>query len=101
MFIAANRQRKPMNRLDDYHAALAAADNEALQIQELVIDAGLSIARNTASAAWKPGEIAFTSSIASTMRKHGSDLPGRALRHIAEAFPDQKVVHSGSIFSVW
>ena len=26
MFIVANRARKPMNRLDDFHAALAAAD---------------------------------------------------------------------------
>ena len=98
MFIAANRQRKPMNRLDDFHAAMAAADSEALAIHGIVAGAGLTIARNTASAAWKPGEIAFTASIASTVRKHGADIASRTLRHIAEAFPDQKVVHCGSIF---
>lgn len=98
MFIAANRQRKAMNRLDDFYAALAAADDDALQVQQLVTEAGLTVARNTASAAWKPGEIAFTSSIVNVLRKHGRDIAATSLRHIAEAFPDQKVAHSGSIF---
>lgn len=87
-----------MNRLDDFHAALAAADEDALEIQQLVTDAGLRITRNTASAAWKPGEIAFTASIASTIRKHGAAVASAALTNIAEAFPGQKVLHSGSIF---
>lgn len=99
MFIAANRARKPMNRLDDFHAALAAGDDQALEIQRLVHDAGLRVTRNTASAAWKPGEIAFTASISSTLRKYGPGIVSAALTNIAEAFPDQKVVHSGSIFS--
>ncbi len=33
MFIVANRARKPINRLDDYLAALAAADEDALKIE--------------------------------------------------------------------
>lgn len=98
MFIAANRSRKAMNRLDDFHAALAAGDDDAHQILQLVSDAGLTVARYTSSSAWKPGEIAFTSSILSTMRKHGKGVVSTALRHVADAFPDQKVVQSGSIF---
>lgn len=98
MFIAANRARKPMNRLDDFHAALAAADNEALEIQQLVTEAGLTISRNTASASWQPGQIAFTSSIATSLRKYGRAVVSAALTNIAEAFPDQKMIHSGSIF---
>lgn len=97
-FIAANRSRKPMNRLDDFHAAIVAGDSDAHQVRQLVEDAGLAIARNTASASWKPGEIAFTASIASTLKKHGAEIVSAALTSIAEAFPDQKVVHSGSIF---
>lgn len=98
MFIAMNRSRKAMNRLDDFHAALAAGDSDAHQIRQLVTDAGLTVARNTASAAWKPGEIAFTASIAGMLRKHGAAIVSAALTNIAEAFPNQKVVHSGSIF---
>lgn len=98
MFISANRARKPMNRLDDFHAALAAADEDALEINRLVNEAGLTVSRNTSSTAWAPGEIAFTASIASTLRKHGAQIVSAALTNIAEAFPGQKVVHSGSIF---
>ncbi|MDB5733192.1 MAG: hypothetical protein JWQ03_3087 [Variovorax sp.] len=99
MFIASNRARKPMNRLDDFHAALAAADDDALEINRLVTEAGLKVARNTASAAWGPGEIAFTAAIATAIRKHGPVLVTSALTMIAEAFPDDRLGHGGSIFS--
>lgn len=98
MFVAANRSRKAMNRLDDFHAALAAGDSDAHQVLQLVTDAGLTVARNTSSTAWAAGEIAFTASIASTIKKHGPAVASAALTTIADAFPDQKVVHSGSIF---
>ncbi|WP_260928186.1 DUF6551 family protein [Novosphingobium sp. 9] len=98
MFVAMNRARKPMNRLDDFHAALAASDADALEIQQLVTDAGLTVARNTAVAAWSAGDIAFTASIATTLRKHGAIIVSAALTNLAEAFPQQKMIHSGSIF---
>lgn len=99
LFIVANRARKPMNRLDDFHAALAAADEDALEILRLVTEAGLRVARNTSSAAWEPGEVAFTAAIARTLRLHGAPIASAALTNIAEAFPDQKLTHGGSIFN--
>lgn len=98
MFILANRARKPMNRLDDYYAALAAADEDASEIQQLVTDAGLSIARNTSSTAWRPGEVAFTSSIATAIRRFGPAITSAVLTNMAEAFPGQKMTHGGAIF---
>jgi hypothetical protein len=98
MFIIANRARKPMNRLDDYFAALAAADEDALEIQQLVTDAGLQIARNTSSTAWRPGEVAFTSSIASSIRRFGPAITSAVLTNMAVAFPGQKLSHGGAIF---
>lgn len=98
MFILANRARKPMNRLDDYFAALAAADEDALEIQQLVMDAGLRVARNTASAAWAPSEVAFTAAIATSIRKFGPAVTSAVLTNIAEAFPGQKLRHGGAIF---
>lgn len=98
MFILANRARKPMNRLDDYFAALAAADEDALEIQQLVKDAGLRISRNTSSTAWKPGEIAFTSSIAHAVRRFGPAVTSAVLTNMAVAFPGQKLTHGGAIF---
>jgi hypothetical protein len=98
MFILANRARKPMNRLDDYFAALAAADEDALEIQQLVMDAGLRVSRNTSSAAWHPGEIAFTAAIANSVRRFGPAVTSAVLTNMAVAFPEQKLRHGGAIF---
>lgn len=98
MFIVANRARKPMNRLDDFHAALAAADEDALDIQRLVTEAGLRMARNTASTAWKAGEVAFTSSIAAALRRHGPPIVSAALTSIAEAYEARPLTYGASIF---
>lgn len=87
-----------MNRLDDYFAALAAADEDALEIQQLVVDAGLRVARNTPSTAWASGEIAFTAAIATSIRKFGPAITSAVLTNIAVAFPEQKLRHGGAIF---
>lgn len=99
MFIVANRARKPMNRLDDFHAALAAADEDAMEIQRLVTEAGLRMARNTASTAWRAGEVAFTSSIALALRRHGPAIVSAALTSIAEAYAGCPLTYGASIFS--
>ncbi|MBR0756404.1 hypothetical protein JQ604_29860 [Bradyrhizobium jicamae] len=98
MFIVANRARKPMNRLDDFFAAVAAADEDALEIQQLVTDAGLQVARTTSLTAWGPGEVAFTSAIANSVRRFGPAVTSAVLTNMAVAFPDQKMRHGGAIF---
>jgi len=98
MFILANRARKPINRLDDFHAALTAADEDAIEIQQLVTDAGLRVARTTSSAAWRPGDVAFTSSIAKAIRKYGPAVTSAALTNMAEAFGEQRLSHGSAIF---
>jgi hypothetical protein len=98
-FIEANRQRKAMNRLDDFHAALAAADPNALEIEKLVHEAELTVATTTAQKSWQAGEVAFTSSIARAIRKDGRAIAAKALRLIAEAFPGQVLTHGGSVFT--
>lgn len=98
MFIVANRARKPMNRLDDFHAAVAAADEDALEIQRLVHSAGLTIARSISSNHWLPGDVAFTSSIANALRQRGDVPVGRILRMIAKAFDGEVLTQGASIF---
>ena len=98
MFIVANRARKPINRLDDYYAALAAADEDAIEIEQIVRAAGFSISRNTSSAAWRPGEIAFTSGISKAIRRFGATKTSSALVILSRAFRDQKLQHGGALF---
>lgn len=98
MFIVANRARKAINRLDDFHAALAATDEDSLEIMRLVAEARLTIARNTSSTSWKPGEVAFTSSIAKALRRHGESIVSAALTAMSEAYESQPLTHGASVF---
>jgi len=98
MFIVANRARKPMTRLDDYHAAIAAADEDALEIQQLVSDAGLRVARDISEGSIKSGSIVFTAALASALRKHGPAITSAALTTMAEAFSNQRLTHGGALF---
>jgi len=99
MFILANRARKAMNRLDDFYAALAAADEDALEIQRLVTEAGLTVSRNMSAAARQPGEITFTSSIAAALRRHGEQVVSAALTALAEAFEGVALAQGSSVFN--
>lgn len=98
MFVAANRARRAINRLDDFHAALVAGDEDALDVDRVVRAAGLKVSRQTGSQSWRPGEVAFTSSIASVLGKHGDDLVVEALSAIAEAFAGQVLSNGASVF---
>lgn len=97
MFILANRARKPISRLDDFYAAVAAGDEDALEIQQLVTDAGLCVARSSSSMGWRPGEVAFTSSIANAIRRFGSTTAAAALMHMSAAFSDQKLLNGAAV----
>ena len=99
MFVAMNRTRKPMNRLDDFHAAVASGDREALEIAQLITDAGFTVSRKTGSQSWVPGEVAFTSAIGKVLRKHGAKVCADALRTMAEAFPNEVLNAGASMFT--
>lgn len=99
MFVAMNRARKPMNRLDDFHAAIASGDDEAIEIAKLITDAGFTVSRKTGSQTWRPGEVAFTSAIAKVLRKHGAKVCADALRTMQEAFPDEVLNAGASMFT--
>ncbi len=99
MFIVANWARKAINRLDDFHAALVATDEDATEIKRLVAEARLTIARTTSSTSWKPGEVAFTSSIAKALRRHRESIVSAALTAMSESYEGQPLTHGASVFS--
>jgi hypothetical protein len=99
MFVAMNRTRRAINRLDDFHAATAGGDEDALAVRELIIGAGFKVARRTGSQSWVPGEVAFTASVEKVRRKHGDAICARALRLMAEAFPDEVLNAGASVFT--
>ncbi|WP_244884327.1 DUF6551 family protein [Sphingobium cupriresistens] len=99
MFVAMNRARKPMNRLDDFHAAIASGDSEAIEIAKLITDAGFTVSRRTGSQSWVAGEVAFTSAISKVLRKHGATVCQLALRTMQEAWPDEVLNAGSSMFT--
>ncbi|MFY9350510.1 MAG: DUF6551 family protein [Sphingobium sp.] len=99
MFVAMNRVRKAMNRLDDFHAAIASGDPEAIEIKGIIEGAGFIVSRKTGSQSWVPGEVAFTSAIAKVLRKHGAKVCTDALTTMAEAFPDEVLNAGASMFT--
>ncbi|AHE55686.1 DUF6551 family protein [Sphingomonas sanxanigenens] len=98
MFVAMNRTRKAICKLDDFHAAAAGGDPEAVTVRRLIEEAGFTVSRTTGSTSWVPGAIAFTESIKMILRKHGERVCANALGLMAEAFPDEVLNAGASTF---
>lgn len=98
LFVQANRSRRSMGRLDDFHAALVAGDKKALAINEVVTGAGLVVGRNFAWQYWKPGEIVFVSAIERALKAYGKEVVQQALATMGRAFDGIVMTGGGSIF---
>lgn len=99
MFVAMNRSRRAINRLDDFHAAQASGDADAIAIKELVESAGFTVSRKTGSGAWAPGEVAFTSAIRTAMRRQGDNVARAALGIMAAAFDGERLIVGSPVFT--
>jgi hypothetical protein len=98
LFVQANRARRPMQRLDDFHAAIVAGDENAIAVNEVVAEAGLRVGRNQAWQMLKQGEVIFIGAIMRVMRVHGREVALTALTLIARAFEGQILSSASSIF---
>lgn len=98
LFVQANRSRRTMSMLDDFHAAIAAGEPKAVAISAVVEAAGLQVGRNMAWQYWKPGEVIFVRSIQRGLNAYGPDVAKRALTTIARAFEGQVLTGGGAIF---
>lgn len=98
LFVRANKARRPVQRLDQYHAALAAGDPKTLELNALIVEAGLRVGRNQAWQMIKPGEVVFVGAVQRVARAHGRGLAVNALKLIAEAFEGQPFSTAGAMF---
>lgn len=99
LFIAANRTRRTVATLDDFHAAVAAGDPESLLIQKLVVGAGLKVGRHPDAKGYGPNEVGYIAGLRKALARHGEDVVRRALASLAEAFPDERFVNGGAMLS--
>jgi hypothetical protein len=98
LFVQANRARRPMQKLDDFHADLAAGGAESVAVNKVITDAGLTVGRNGAWQLIKPGEVVFVQAVKRGMKSFGPQTATRALRMMAQAFPDSPLVTGAAIF---
>jgi hypothetical protein len=97
-FVALNQQRRPLNALDLFKAALAAGDMEACQVVQCLQDAGLRIASTTNLMAIKPGAVANVGGLQRCYRTYGIQVLSASLQVLARAYPQQVLRYAGSIF---
>lgn len=98
LFIQANRSRRAMGMLDDFHAAIVAGDEKAAAINDVVVGAGLEVGRNQAWQYWQPGEVVFIAAIKRALNRYGKEISTRSLATIARAFEGQILTGGGAIF---
>jgi len=97
-FVAMNSQRKKLNALDLFKAALAAGDDDAVAVMGLIEAAGLSLAAHSNWTAWKPGMISNIAGVLALYRKGGGMVTRRALVVLSRAFEGQVLRYAGTIF---
>lgn len=98
-FVAMNQQRRPLTAIDLFQAALAAGDANAREVEALLKDAGLTVARHTNFTCWSPGMVSNIGGIQRALRVYGREVTDTALRSMADAFYGQVLRYSGTIFA--
>lgn len=98
-FVAVNTSGRRVTPLDTFRAQLAAGDERAVEVSEIIHAAGLTIARHTNHTAWKPGQIAAVSGVRGAVVNYGPTVTRQALDTIAHAWPDEVLQYAGAILS--
>lgn len=97
-FVALNQQRRPLNALDLFKAALAAGDVEAAQIKMCLDEAGLALSSHTNTQMMKAGHVANIGGLQRCYRLYGIWVLSASLKVLAAAYPKQILRYAGSIF---
>lgn len=98
LFVRLNKQRRPISKLDEFRAAIAAGDEQACEIEDAVRRAGLKLAATTNPDAWKPGELANVGGLAQAWKSFGGRASANALEVLARAYPGEVLRFGGTIF---
>ncbi|MES2157497.1 MAG: DUF6551 family protein [Pseudomonadota bacterium] len=97
-FVAINRQRQALSKLDLFKAALAAGESEAVVIQGALVNAGMSVAGTTNPESWKPGQVSNVGGLEHCLRQHGEKVLRTSILTASIAFHGQVLRYFGTIF---
>ena len=97
-FVHLNQQRRPLNQLDLFKAALASEDANAMAIMAALERASLALAPHTNVVSWKPGMVGNIGGIRQAWQQYGAVATGEALKVLATAFAGEVLRYAGTIF---
>ena len=97
-FVQLNQQRRPLNQMQLFHAALAAGDDEAAAIAAAVAAAGLAIGRSFDLERVAPMTRTNTGGLQRAWRQHGAAAVRAALELLAAGLAGQRLKYAGTIF---
>lgn len=97
-FVAMNQQRRPLNAIDLFRAALAAGDHEAAEVAQVISNAGMALAPHSNHTTWKPMMVSNIGGIRSAFKQFGRHPTEAALVVLGEAYPDKVLQYAGSLF---
>lgn len=89
LFVAANRRRVAVHRVDLFRAALGGGDAETVKIDRLLTEAGLRLAVQGGTNALQPGEVSCTRALYRALQQRGEAGLSRALGLLGQAFAGQ------------
>jgi hypothetical protein len=97
-FVALNQQRRPLNKLQIFKAALAAGDEEARQVMAAIEGAGLKLASSTNLVSCGAGSVSNVGGLTACLKSHGRQALGASLAVLATSYPNQVLRYSGTLF---
>lgn len=97
-FVALNQERRPLNRLQLFRAAVAAGAAEAIKINRALEGAGMWITGNQDLTVQKPGAMTCVGGLEACLRSFGEQVLATALAVLGKSFPDQPLRYAGSLF---
>lgn len=97
-FVALNQERRPLNKLQLFKAAIAAGDREAAAIVAALDAAGLHLASSTNLDTCRPGAVSHVGGMQHCLRAHGGGVLACALSALAQAWAGEVLRFAGTIF---
>lgn len=97
-FVALNQERRPLNALELFKAALASGDFETSQIAVAIEDAGLILSNHATTQLMKPGAVCNVGGLRRCYRVNGLQVLTAALDVMGQAFKGQVLRYGGTLF---
>ena len=99
IFVAANRSRKQLSKLDEFRGAVAAGHEAAVRANQMIVDAGLTVSCHTNTHSLRPGQIYNVTGVVTALGRYRHSVVSAALNVIGEAFGDQPIPRPANLFN--